>query len=73
MLHGVSYSFHLIGLRDADYRLVIILLRDNAASSSQTAEALFLVFSIASSAVSYTHLTLPTNVVGCRSRWSPYH
>ena len=23
--------------------------------------------------VSYTHLTLPTNVVGCRSRWSPYH
>jgi hypothetical protein len=19
------------------------------------------------------HLTLPTNVVGCRSRWSPYH
>ena len=23
--------------------------------------------------VSYTHLTLPTNVVLCRSRWSPYH
>ena len=23
-------------------------------------------------AVSYTHLTLPTNR-GCRSRWSPYH
>ena len=23
-------------------------------------------------AVSYTHLTLPTNL-GCRSRWSPYH
>ena len=24
-------------------------------------------------AVSYTHLTLPTNRVVCRSRWSPYH
>ena len=24
-------------------------------------------------AVSYTHLTLPTMPVRCRSRWSPYH
>ena len=24
-------------------------------------------------AVSYTHLTLPTTVLKCRSRWSPYH
>mgnify|MGYP001825413791 CR=1 FL=1 len=24
-------------------------------------------------AVSYTHLTLPTNIIRCRSRWSPYH
>ena len=23
--------------------------------------------------VSYTHLTLPTNWLLCRSRWSPYH
>ena len=23
--------------------------------------------------VSYTHLTLPTTVALCRSRWSPYH
>ena len=23
--------------------------------------------------VSYTHLTLPTTVGPCRSRWSPYH
>ena len=27
----------------------------------------------ASKTVSYTHLTLPTNRVACRSRWSPYH
>ena len=25
------------------------------------------------SAVSYTHLTLPTTIGWCRSRWSPYH
>ena len=24
-------------------------------------------------AVSYTHLTLPTSIQRCRSRWSPYH
>ena len=24
-------------------------------------------------AVSYTHLTLPTTLSTCRSRWSPYH
>ena len=23
--------------------------------------------------VSYTHLTLPTTLALCRSRWSPYH
>ena len=28
---------------------------------------------MAQEAVSYTHLTLPTNSVRCRSRWSPYH
>ena len=28
---------------------------------------------LSSAAVSYTHLTLPTIHVECRSRWSPYH
>ena len=27
----------------------------------------------APTAVSYTHLTLPTKTHQCRSRWSPYH
>ena len=32
------------------------------------------VFQLGSArSVSYTHLTLPTNTVTCRSRWSPYH
>ena len=30
-------------------------------------------FVIGYASVSYTHLTLPTTVQGCRSRWSPYH
>ena len=32
-----------------------------------------MVLSCSDRPVSYTHLTLPTNVVLCRSRWSPYH
>ena len=32
-----------------------------------------LIFSIILITVSYTHLTLPTNLRMCRSRWSPYH
>ena len=31
------------------------------------------VFHLGSIPVSYTHLTLPTNVSMCRSRWSPDH
>ena len=30
-------------------------------------------YSITNVAVSYTHLTLPTILRSCRSRWSPYH
>ena len=30
-------------------------------------------FAYLDAAVSYTHLTLPTKVLVCRSRWSPYH
>ena len=29
--------------------------------------------SISGTPVSYTHLTLPTNIIRCRSRWSPYN
>ena len=28
---------------------------------------------LSDTAVSYTHLTLPTIAAECRSRWSPYH
>ena len=36
-------------------------------------EKVLLNGNISSMAVSYTHLTLPTIHVECRSRWSPYH
>ena len=39
-----------------------------------TGEVIRVVDGVADPAtVSYTHLTLPTKVLVCRSRWSPYH
>ena len=32
-----------------------------------------LTSAVTADAVSYTHLTLPTILRSCRSRWSPYH
>ena len=32
-----------------------------------------LIDHISTTSVSYTHLTLPTSIQRCRSRWSPYH
>ena len=31
------------------------------------------IYGYSTRAVSYTHLTLPTTIIRCRSRWSPYH
>ena len=39
----------------------------------KAAEAARAVADGAEEAVSYTHLTLPTTRLVCRSRWSPYH
>ena len=39
----------------------------------ETFDDTLLLSRIAFPAVSYTHLTLPTKAVECRSRWSPYH
>ena len=33
----------------------------------------FIALNDGSTTVSYTHLTLPTILRSCRSRWSPYH
>ena len=41
--------------------------------SKGIAKALLLGTRFTMEAVSYTHLTLPTKPMMCRSRWSPYH
>ena len=43
----------------------------NVASRSTIARAIAILR--ATRSVSYTHLTLPTMIIRCRSRWSPYH
>ena len=42
-----------------------IAAEDNANANAEAVQG--------ADSVSYTHLTLPTNSVWCRSRWSPYH
>ena len=51
---------------------------ETGADKAESVSAVDKVFTILAAmgelgAVSYTHLTLPTNTVTCRSRWSPYH
>ena len=43
------------------------------AIAGSCADKQFIVDGTVEAAVSYTHLTLPTIHVECRSRWSPYH
>ena len=43
------------------------------ANRGGTARLVLAIRDAAPSAVSYTHLTLPTTRQRCRSRWSPYH
>ena len=55
-------------LRCVTYVLVIIILarpQSNSAWNNKETEGI--------DTVSYTHLTLPTIALLCRSRWSPYH
>ena len=50
-------------------------LQGEGATSQQRAMDLFATKfeETGSTPVSYTHLTLPTTLHECRSRWSPYH
>ena len=50
-------------------RILIATARD-IAGGLPTLRAMGLVYT---TPVSYTHLTLPTMLAQCRSRWSPYH
>ena len=41
--------------------------------ATNNSQAKFKTIEIGVNPVSYTHLTLPTIILPCRSRWSPYH
>ena len=51
----------------------MIVAMHGYADAGQAIEASADHLKAALEAVSYTHLTLPTTLHECRSRWSPYH
>ena len=56
-----------VGERDVEVALDLDLLDEDSVQFFP------LLFDDGPIAVSYTHLTLPTILRSCRSRWSPYH
>ena len=63
-----SYTIENGGIPDGITKLVITPIVDGRADSDSS-----IVVDIDVDTVSYTHLTLPTILRSCRSRWSPYH
>ena len=72
-LHNAAISLLIFCLEDLSMFdsgvIIIVLLTKSFLKSSK----IFFMFLGAPMSVSYTHLTLPTTLVKCRSRWSPYH
>ena len=66
-LIGAAVAFVFFGITAA------IMLFTADAGPAVTAGAAMGGFLVKVVPVSYTHLTLPTIHVECRSRWSPYH
>ena len=58
------------GQRVTEIAATPVTLLDESEARSRAAAW---VAAIGEGAVSYTHLTLPTILRSCRSRWSPYH
>ena len=50
-------------LRAPDYAILVAI----------AAIGITIIAGLVSGTVSYTHLTLPTNIIRCRSRWAPSH
>ena len=60
MLKELNEDLSSIKKIQTEMKLTLIEIKNNLQGNSNRA-------------VSYTHLTLPTIVEWCRSRWSPYH
>ena len=60
--------YHFVGIKGSGMSSLALVLHQKGynVQGSDVEEYFF-------TPVSYTHLTLPTNVSMCRSRWSPYH
>ena len=80
---GKSFSGNHV-LKDVSFKLkegeILGLVGENGAGKSTMMNILFGMSFIKETGgyegdvpVSYTHLTLPTTLHECRSRWSPYH
>ena len=53
--------------------LIVGLSVPSMLAQISTVMMFFIDASMVGHPVSYTHLTLPTTAIVCRSRWSPYH
>ena len=65
MLLKPRYQLMLAGLCLIVVTILSLIIGTTLVPLSELVQALF--------PVSYTHLTLPTTIPSCRSRWSPYH
>ena len=70
---GLGVFIVLITLAEAGTRMGVISALTLPRPSQVSATLADLYHSGMLRTVSYTHLTLPTTLNSCRSRWSPYH
>ena len=64
-IEGPFFSYEEIKMGNVNHTYKVNYIRDDGTGMAKIKS--FLV------PVSYTHLTLPTMRLRCRSRWSPYH
>ena len=71
------YQADTLVLKDVDFQVeegeFIYLIGKVGSGKSSLLKTIYCELDIHTEAVSYTHLTLPTTLHECRSRWSPYH
>ena len=69
----ISLPWRNLKGENAPYGVYVSEIMLQQTQVKRVAESYFTPFLNAFPPVSYTHLTLPTIIRECRSRWSPYH